>query len=99
MAEFHVMYGVVYGPEWEDVMFFADLTKARFKLLVQTLGNMRHQEPFHPILVEYSADGPGSGVFRMVNTYHIIAEDATEGALEAAKENPFTLASLVSRRL
>jgi hypothetical protein len=87
------MYAVVYGPDWEDVLFFADATKARFKLLVQTVGCLRHLEPFHPILVEYVDDD--SGVLARGRTYYVDGADATEQSLAAAAEDPLSLATLV----
>jgi hypothetical protein len=48
-------YAVVYGAEWEDIVYYNDFNKARTKLIVQTLP----QEGFHPLILEYTLDDEG----------------------------------------
>lgn len=43
------MYAVIYGSEWEDIMYFGDLYKAKYKLAVQT----KHALDFIPFIREY----------------------------------------------
>ena len=57
-----VFYTVVYGPEWEDIAYFADLNKAKVKALVQTLGSTRTGGTFYPFIQTWTCDE--QGVFR-----------------------------------
>lgn len=49
------LYTVVYGPKWEDIAYYSDLTKAKTKtkLLVQTLAN---EDRYVPAMYEYHED-------------------------------------------
>lgn len=39
-------WAVVYGSSWEDISYFTDLSKAKKKLVIQTLGGLSDFEPF-----------------------------------------------------
>jgi hypothetical protein len=43
------IYCVIYGSDWEDIMYFGDLYKAKYKLAVQT----KHAVNFVPFIREY----------------------------------------------
>ena len=49
------MYAVVYGSEWEDISYFADVNKARKKLVLQSLAPFG----FHPFIMELTKDDKG----------------------------------------
>ena len=40
------MYALIYGCEWEDVMYFGDLFKAKFRLVMQTKYGNQNFRPF-----------------------------------------------------
>lgn len=46
------LYVVVYGPEWNDIMYFTSLEKAKIKLVKQSVGNSC--DNYKPTLYEYS---------------------------------------------
>lgn len=57
MAEVSVlMYAVVYGREWEDILYYTDKDKALVRLFVQTdpTHEMITQHDFYPLLHEYT---------------------------------------------
>jgi len=66
------MYAVVYGPEWEDIAYFADMKKAMTKLIIQNFANNR----FHPIMHEYHHDG--DGVYRQTKHEYSVDMKALE---------------------
>lgn len=50
-------YAVVYGAEWEDIMYFADFQKTQTKLIIQTLSIQTSR--FYPFILEYTLDNLG----------------------------------------
>ena len=55
------MYALIYGCEWEDVMYFGDLFKAKFRLVMQTkYGNQN----FRPFIQKYILE---EGVYKLTN--------------------------------
>lgn len=62
------IYVVVYGSEWEDLMYFSDLEKAKKKLIVQTVGKDAC-ERFCPTLYEYNDN---NGVYVQCKRYWIV---------------------------
>jgi hypothetical protein len=51
------MYAVVYGPEWEDMMFFGDRMKAFRKLIIQMFAY--EQNDFVPHMYEWNLGDDG----------------------------------------
>ena len=49
---------VVYGNEWEDILYFTDLDKAKTRLVIQTLHALRQKHPmyFLPLMYELQED-------------------------------------------
>ena len=65
------MYAVIYGREWEDIMYFGDLYKAKYKLAVQT----KHAIDFTPFIREYTLK---DGVYVHTNREWYITGDLSE---------------------
>lgn len=51
------MYAVVYGPKWEDMMFFGDRVKAFRKLCIQMFGY--EENGFMPQMYEWNLGDDG----------------------------------------
>lgn len=60
------MYIVVYGPEWNHIMYFSDKKKAQLKLFMQ----MHESKTFQPHMYKYEDDG--SGVFKQTQIVYTI---------------------------
>lgn len=59
-------YAVVYGNEWEDIMYFSDFERAKRKLIVQSV----NLTSFVPVMIEYNKNE--SGVFgRSKHEWHV----------------------------
>lgn len=61
------VYALVYGGEWEDIMYFSDLEKAKTKLVVQSVGKDPYE--MHPILYEYNDN---NGVYARCKRYWML---------------------------
>ena len=55
------MYALVYGPEWEDIVYFGDLYKAKFRLVMQTKYGCSN---FRPFIQEFILE---DGVYKVTN--------------------------------
>ena len=65
------MYVVVYGPEWEDMMFFGDPLKAFRKLFVQMFAYEENR--FMPQMYEWNLNH--DGVYNRSKHSYIINKD------------------------
>jgi len=59
------MYAVVYGSNWEDIMYFTDEDKAKQRLVIQSIRDNEFDRYFVPILYEYNEH---EGVFYRCKT-------------------------------
>lgn len=53
-------YAVVYGAEWEDIVYYSSFDKAKQKLVVQT--RAENAINFRPFIITYTED-PTTGVY------------------------------------
>lgn len=69
-------YAVVYAGEWEDIAYFSDFDKAKYKLVVQTVCD-EPETYFHPVIYEYNEH---NGVFYRSKDYwyldHLLIKDS-----------------------
>ena len=64
------LYIVVYGNEWEDIMYFSDFQKAKRKLLIQTHAyDKDERDKFYPCLYELKED---NGVYKRTKNCYIV---------------------------
>lgn len=69
------LYVVVYGPEWEDIMYFTCVEKAKIKLVLQsTLSN--NNPSFVPTMYEYNEND--EGVYGQTKTHLQVSLEAFE---------------------
>lgn len=68
--QYNPLYAVVYGREWDDIMYFGDFYKAKAKLLIQQQARKTH---FFPFLSIYRRDD--EGVYRRDKHTYTIASD------------------------
>ena len=65
------MYAVVYGPEWEDMMFFGDRMKALRKLCIQMFGYEENR--FMPQMYEWNLGD--DGVYKRCKQSYVVNVD------------------------
>jgi hypothetical protein len=65
------MYAVVYGPEWEDMMFFGDRMKALRKLCIQMFGYKENR--FMPQMHEWNLGD--DGVYKRCKQSYVVNID------------------------
>ena len=61
------MWAVVFGNNWEDIMYFSDHDRAKTKLIKQASAN---PVSFTPFILEYTTDE--EGVFRRSKHIYVV---------------------------
>lgn len=78
------MYAVVYGDAYCDILYFSDISKAKFKLYIQTLA-LTCDHTFYPCLFEYTDI---QGVFKKTgNAWMIVPEKIDIATFEEIQMN------------
>ena len=98
MLTVYAMYAVIYGEEWEDIIYFTDFDKARARFVIQAIGYIEHPvECSYPIMYAFQ-DEEGELVHaRMFQLDHdklraLVAERTGEELMEHPEDAYHTIA-------